>query len=165
MKLKGHDATIRILALCMLTAQSLPQSKQESSIQLPPQTRPALSIAGLDNRKIVCVSETRSKAFAGPTRIFRYSFRGTFLAKVNELQRVLKPKDGWKMTRVDANEFDFWRDLGKGPIAMQGLLVFSAHLVPDKKSPFGWSPLPPDHSQGWIWVSYDERSRADGVKR
>jgi len=156
------DRIARVLLIsfgAIVASASSAQVKGETMTALPTTTRPSLTIPGLHNSDIVSVSEARPKRGGKRTRIFRYSFRAPFGALVKSLSLKLGEGKGWKSSKVDPHEVDFWRDLPNGPVAMQGVLVFEARLRPNKWSPIGWAPLPLNRSHGWVWVSYDEKER------
>ncbi len=93
------------------------------------------------------------------TRIYRYTYRGIYSKAVIEFMRSLTAKDGWQKAWNNVREIDFWRDVPKGPLVKQGLIVAGTRLVKDPKSPFGWSPTIPVVGRGWVWISYNETVR------
>lgn len=157
------DKFVSVVCLLSMLGSALASQhdakKPDPGRQLPPSTRPVAPIAGLNSADIVSVSEMKNAAGMPPTRVFRYSFRGSFLDVVKHFQQTLSKKDGWQFERTDPHENDFWREPKDGKVAMQGLLIFDARLNRSRWSETGWAPAPPNRSHGWVWVSYNERLR------
>lgn len=122
-------------------------------------TKPVALVKGIHPSAIVNVTEYTSKNSIFVTRVFRYIYRADYAKTVRMFERELPRKEGWRSAAVSKTETDFWRVMQKGELAQQGLIIQATRLVRDKKSPSGWSPLPPAQGKGWVWISYNEQMR------
>lgn len=97
----------------------------------------------------VCTSQVIDKR-GQLTRIFRYSYKASLSGEIASLEAALK-KSGWRLEKgknpyaLDKTE--------KGDIVQQAMLVYSAHLVFDKREKQWCHPY---FKSGWVWVSYNE---------
>lgn len=126
---------------------------------LPTTTKPKMLIAEVKGKPLLVVSEYFLKDLKKSQRVFRYSWKGDYNKLLETLRRKYVGRNGWRMEELYKDgSWEFTRDHKSGPVLMESYLIQSRWFRKDPKSPTGWSgKYTEPGSNGWIWISYNER--------